>query len=465
MTDETTPEAGQADERCTDSETTVAESDAARQASDGLKAENRALRERVEELEAALADIQQRLDESEDPADGGGQQEGGDEIDPAGDTDGEPAPVIATSGGQPTKVIGKLTDADGIGVLGDAGGSGATIGVKGTVAPGSDGYGLLTPNDARIEGLLDTGETDFVVETGTTNSEIAQNVLMGHEGNEVTSGAKAATISGGGWDDGDSNTTTSLNKVHSNYATVGGGLENEAGDPNTTDDPVPGASATVAGGSSNTASESDSTVGGGFENDATADSATVVGGYNNVASGQYATVLGGRDNVASGQYSIAAGRDAEAPNEGQVVFTDSNGVNPNTSISDRFHGRFDGGYRLETDASNDLTGVYLANGDGSWSSLSDPETKTNIKSVDGKSVLDGVADLDLSRWSYEWQTDIDHIGPMAGDLYEKFGVGRDDRGIQTIDAFGVLFAAVQGLVERVEQLEATTTDESESSGY
>jgi len=171
-------------------------------------------------------------------------------------------------------------------------------------------------------------------------------------------------------------------------------------------------------------------------------------------------VLGGRKCEASGQYSIAGGRNATAPKDGQVVFTDSNGVNPDTKDSNRFHGRFDGGYRLETDANTNYTGVFMENGDSSWSSLSDPEMKTNIRSVDEKTVLDGVADLDISRWSYEWQTDIEHMGPMAGDLYEKFGVGRDDRGIQTIDAFGVLFAAVQGLAERVEQLEGTTTEES-----
>jgi hypothetical protein len=46
-----------------------------------------------------------------------------------------------TQGGQPTKVIGRLSDDDGIGVLGEATGSGSTTGVWGTV-DSSDGEGV-----------------------------------------------------------------------------------------------------------------------------------------------------------------------------------------------------------------------------------------------------------------------------------------------------------------------------------
>jgi hypothetical protein len=404
-----------------------------------LEEANAELRERVAELESIVADIA--------PGTGTTDRPRAEQVDDEGGTDSEAKPVLP-SGGQPQKVVGKFENPNGgVGVYGhNTATSGTTYGVWGEVNS-PDGYGIATPDAARIEGAIDTNETDFVVEAGTQSTEDAQNVVLGHASNDVTDAVEGATISGGGSDSG---SVDRSHEVTSDYGTVAGGRYNT----------VSGSSGTVGGGYNNTASgSSGTTVGGGLNNTASGYSATVGGGSNNTASGIFSTVLGGYGCRASGQYSIAGGRNATAPKDGQVVFTDSNGANP-SNTSDRFHGRFDKGYRLETDAENYGTGVYMGNGDSSWSSLSDPETKTNIRSVDEKTVLDGVADLDISRWSYEWQTDIEHMGPMAGDLYEKFGVGRDDRGIQTIDAFGVLFAAVQGLAERVKQLEGTTTEES-----
>jgi hypothetical protein len=92
-------------------------------------AANRELRARVDELETALTDLTEALAE-------------GDQDDSKSDVNRlshevDDTPELATSGGQPTKVIGRLSDTDGIGVLGEATGSGATNGVRGVT--GADG--------------------------------------------------------------------------------------------------------------------------------------------------------------------------------------------------------------------------------------------------------------------------------------------------------------------------------------
>ena len=215
------------------------------------------------------------------------------------------------------KVLGQFESDDGVGVLGqnDAS-SGTPIGVQGAVPNNtSDGFGLATPHDARIEGLLDTNETDFVVDAGTTATRDAQNVVLGHTSNEVRDGAVGATVGGGGLDDG---STAFPNLVFDEYGTIGGGRANQAGSDD--GDPTTATFATVAGGENNVASAQHATVAGGQDNEASASQATLGGGGNNIASGERSTLSGGRGNeatefaatVAGGQNCHARGQFATA---------------------------------------------------------------------------------------------------------------------------------------------------------
>jgi hypothetical protein len=130
------------------------------------------------------------------------------------------------------------------------------------------------------------------------------NVIGGHTSNAVTAGVVGAAIGGGG-DWGGANWVTDL------YGTVGGGMNNQAGDnAGTTGDRI---YATVAGGWSNTASGNSATVGGGNINNASAWMSTVGGGQFNTAGGGSATVGGGSSNTASNQgATIAGGSDNNA---------------------------------------------------------------------------------------------------------------------------------------------------------
>lgn len=61
-------------------------------------------------------------------------------------------------------------------------------------------------------------------------------------------------------------------------------------------------------------------------------------------------------------------------------------------------------------------------------------------------MLEKFVKLPISEWSYKTQEpSIRHIGPMAQDFYSAFGLGEDKRRIGSMDADGVLMAAIQGL--------------------
>ncbi len=55
-------------------------------------------------------------------------------------------------------------------------------------------------------------------------------------------------------------------------------------------------------------------------------------------------------------------------------------------------------------------------------------------------VLETLVDkVPISRWSYEGDT-VRHMGPMAQDFFDAFGLGGDRRLISSIDADGVAIA-------------------------
>ena len=66
-------------------------------------------------------------------------------------------------------------------------------------------------------------------------------------------------------------------------------------------------------------------------------------------------------------------------------------------------------------------------------------------------VLDKVAAMPISRWTYKNSDGSTHLGPMAQDFRAAFNLGADDTSIATVDADGVALAAIQGLNEVVKE--------------
>lgn len=294
----------------------------------------------------------------------------------------------------------------------------------------------------------------------------APNIVGGYSGNSVDFGATGATIAGGG---AAPSPTIQRNSVHTDFGAVGGGIGNIAGDPSA---PAGGKRATVGGGAFNTASgfgavvagggsnfatAAYSSVAGGFANEATGDNSSVLGGSSNEASGATAVVAGGSHNTAAGTTSFAAGFHANIPatDDGTFAFADGSNINDfDPGGSDRFSVRSAGGAYFVT-ATNPTTGagtagVYVAPGGGSWSSLSDRHSKTNIERISPRAVLRKLSDVPVHRWSYKTQNpSIRHMGPMAQTFRKAFGLGEDRTHIDDIDAQGVALTAIKGAALKI----------------
>lgn len=82
---------------------------------------------------------------------------------------------------------------------------------------------------------------------------------------------------------------------------------------------------------------------------------------------------------------------------------------------------------------------------GSLIQASSRTLKNQISAVDPQSVLARVLALPINSWSYIKEQGVTHIGPMAEDFYQSFGLGGTDKGISPVDTGGVALAAIQGL--------------------
>jgi len=90
---------------------------------------------------------------------------------------------------------------------------------------------------------------------------------------------------------------------------------------------------------------------------------------------------------------------------------------------------------------------------GTLTELSSRAEKQGIEPVNGDRVLEKLARLEVSRWSYEDQQ-ARHLGPMAEDFHAAFGLGEDARHIAPKDMAGVAMASAQALQKKMEHKEA-----------
>jgi hypothetical protein len=273
--------------------------------------------------------------------------------------------------------------------------------------------------------------------------------------NKVASASTYCVIGGGGYNDVAGSAPGCViaggyvNDIlaDANYSAVGGGYDNDIG--------AGAECGVISGGGENDISNSVdyATIGGGWLNMAGGIAATVGGGRFNEASGTYATVPGGRKNRAV-NYSLAAGYRAKAAHRGSFVWADVTEANLKTTANDEFLARAKGGFRFYTDGAM-TTGARLNSGSGSWTSLSDRDSKENLRPVDGRRILERLVETPIRTWNYKAQDDsVRHMGAMAQDLRAAFGLGMDEKTIATVDADGISMAAIQGLYGLVKEKEA-----------
>jgi hypothetical protein len=290
---------------------------------------------------------------------------------------------------------------------------------------------------------------------GEPNSDSGYCVIAGGFQNAMSGGESygGCTISGGA--------DNLIGSFYSSFydCTIAGGAGNF----------VDGYDQTIAGGAANTIESfpfyesHGSAIGGGESNLITEIVyGTISGGLSNVVNGNYAAIPGGFMNVASGAYSLAAGNMACATNQGAFVWADSTGTPVSSTTSNQFTVRASGGVLFYSNPGA-TAGVSLASGSGSWTTLSDRNSKENLQPVDAQTVLEKVAALPMNTWNYKTQAAaIRHIGPMAQDFKAAFGVGETETGIATVDEDGVALAAIQGLNQKLNEKDAEIQDLKQS---
>ncbi len=95
---------------------------------------------------------------------------------------------------------------------------------------------------------------------------------------------------------------------------------------------------------------------------------------------------------------------------------------------------------------------------GTITGSSDRNVKEDFAPVNPRKVLDKVAALPVSRWSYKADPKVTHLGPMAQDFYAAFQVGMDNKHISMVDADGVALAAIKGLDQKLEETRAENAE-------
>ena len=208
----------------------------------------------------------------------------------------------------------------------------------------------------------------------------------------------------------------------------------------------------IAGGAGNSNGGSYSAVGGGDTQKASGDNVTIAGGGINTAGpGRGATIGGGLYNKAVGEYStVPGGYQAEARHDGSFVWA-ADSVEVTESFGPRtFTVRCEGGARFYT-ANGTGAGVWLKAGLSSWDAVSDSNAKTKVTRADARDVLNKLVQLPVTEWEYKAAPERRFFGPMAQDFHAAFGLGNDDKTINTLDADGVLFLSVKGLAEELKE--------------
>lgn len=158
--------------------------------------------------------------------------------------------------------------------------------------------------------------------------------------------------------------------------------------------------------------------------------------------------------LVTGTNGVAMGYHAQAIHPGAFVFSDESTPVSNTpsTAANQFMVKASGGSIFYTNSTM-TTGVTLPAGGGSWSTLSDRNSKENIVYADPMSYLFLLDSIDVYSWNYKSQdSSILHIGPMAQDFYQVFNFGNDSTSINSGDFDGLNLVLLKALYIRTEEL-------------
>jgi len=186
-------------------------------------------------------------------------------------------------------------------------------------------------------------------------------------------------------------------------------------------------------------------------------------GYTVRAGGQGSVALGYR-TTANNDYSVAIGyRASNNTHTGTMAMGDESTTDSVRNQADNeFRIRYNGGIRLRVStAANGNTpgaggnvGCDLTVAVPTWTCASSRTVKENFRAVSGEDVLLRIRAIPVSTWNMIGaDQQIRHMGPVAEDFYQGFGLGLGPTTIGLGDIDGVNFAAVKALEVRTTDLQ------------
>lgn len=192
---------------------------------------------------------------------------------------------------------------------------------------------------------------------------------------------------------------------------------------------------------------SESTVGIGVRGAANAATGTTYGTYGTAASPDGYAFWG--ENEATGAFGYVGGGWGAYGAHGNgdaagVLGTATSGVL---------------GMGIRGALASEFTGDVESDGNLTVSGTIDPPSSRTLKEdvapIDGVAVVRTLATVPVATCRYaEDDSGAVHLGPMAEDFHEAFGLGANRESISTIDADGVALAAIQGLYLLVQERDA-----------
>jgi hypothetical protein len=121
--------------------------------------------------------------------------------------------------------------------------------------------------------------------------------------------------------------------------------------------------------------------------------------------------------------------------------------------SDAFIGGQPVAFAVGTSTANG-NGAHLTLG-GTWTSTSSRALKHAFQAVNTGAVLEKVVALPITSWEYRGSPEGRHLGPVAEDFHDAFGLAGEGKFLSANDLAGVSLAAVKGLNEKLERENAT----------
>jgi trimeric autotransporter adhesin len=381
-------------------------------------------------------------------------------------------------------------------------GGGGTFGARPLPNSVQADYGTVSGGGGNTaSGLLST------IGGGDGNIALGSESTVAGGGGNTTSG-NDSTVAGGGFNTASGAYSAigggNQNTASASSSTVGGGFENTAS----------GGVSTVAGGDGNTASGIGSTVAGGLNNIASGDYSFAAGhSAKTQTAGASPTIHNGAfvwaDANGFVDFNSAASNEFSARATGGVRFVtaiDGSG-NPTQTVAINTNGEMNFGNKtrqmlklwdqgtahygigvqnaalyFRTDAANNFAwfaggshsdATFDAGSGGtvlmtltpgsstsaptgtaraqSFVNVSDRNAKAEFAPIDARAVLERVITLPVSTWVYRTDPSTPHIGPVAQDFHAAFGVGSDDKTINTVDEGGIALGAIQGLNAKLEE--------------